>query len=78
VDHDTFLWRISLRGVSRPVYLVAPDIQTAARDATAHPLVAASDFLSALRLDAWDHLAAITRAPWPTPAPEPQPMPIDP
>lgn len=66
---NKYLWRASVRGVPRPVYLVAQNVQSASAQLAAPPGVDATDLLSLLRIDAWDEAQNITTVPWPEPEP---------
>jgi len=73
-----YLWRVSVRRVPRPVYLVAQNIQSAAAQASAHPQVDNLDVTLLQCIDPWDDQQNMTIVPWPEPPPEPEPEPQPP
>ena len=73
-----YLWRASIRRVSRPLYLVAQNVASAQAHATNHPQVAPEDLKTLMRIDEWDDAQNMTVVIWPEPPPEPDPEPEPP
>jgi len=66
-----YLWRAAVRHVSRPIYIVAQNMQSAHAQASAHPLIDPADVTLMQRIDPWDEAQNMTVVHWPEPPPPP-------
>jgi len=73
MPENKYLWRAAVRHISRPIYLVAQNIQSAAAQASAHPEVDNLDVTLLQCIDPWDDQANMTVVHWPEPPPPPVP-----
>jgi len=73
-----YLWRAAVRGISRPIYLVAQNIASATANCHSHPQVDPADVIMMQRIDPWDTILKMTVVHWPEPPPEPEPEPEPP
>lgn len=73
-----FLWRAAVRRISRPIYLVAQNVQSAHAQVVNHPEVAPEDLHHLQRVDPWDEAQNMTVVDWPEPPPQPPPQPDPP
>lgn len=69
---NKYLWRATVRGVSKPIYLVAQNFQSAQAQLSAPPTVAAHHVQRLSRIDLWDSENNMTQVQWPE-APTPGP-----
>ncbi len=69
-----YLWRAAVRRISRPIYLVAQNLQSAQAQVAAHPEVDPADVSMMQRIDPWDDAQNMTVVAWPEPPPPPEPI----
>lgn len=73
MPENKYLWRATVRGVGKPIYLIAQNIQSAHAKLVHDPTVAAHDTHRLLRIAPWDDQQDMTVVAWPAPEPEPEP-----
>lgn len=64
-----YLWRASVQGIPKPIYLVAQNMQSAQAQVATHPLVDPTDVDLMQRIDPWDDQQNMTVVVWPEPPP---------
>lgn len=66
-----YLWRAAVRGISRPIYLIAQNMASAHAQASRNPQVDPADVTLMQRIDPWDEQQNMTVVTWPEPPPPP-------
>jgi len=70
---NKFLWRATVLGIAKPIYIVAQNIQSAQAEAASDPQVAPEHVVHLALIDLWDPVHNRTHVSWPEPPPPPHP-----
>ncbi len=66
-----YLWRATVAGIAKPLYLVAQNMPSAGSAISSHPEVQPQDLLHLQRIAQWDDQTNMTVVIWPEPPPPP-------